>query len=623
MKKTSLRLTLALSLALGVTSTSYAAPLFDNMFFFGDSLTDMGNNIADGAPVTTPGGSTWANYFANKFGYTASPSTTGGNDYAYAGAETGSGIIDGVPGMITQLNTYLSNHAVDSRALYSLWGGSNDLNDQIPAFIEQFAMTHGFLPSAAQIAAFAGGVAGNVVANINTMVGMLHADGAKYIMVFNLPDLGATPAGQSSGIAPILTNTTHFLNQSLLAALNADGFDIIQIDINSLFNDVVADPQHFGLANANALYFTPAGGNPALDEHPSAYGHEMIADYVFSVVEGPALIATLAEAPISVMDAQNLNLETQLYNVRNCIAMLCAGQTSVFGSSSYTDFDQYKDGLTPLNGQVQEGTQNVGFDGHSTDVTAGVLHRLCAFNGNLVIGAAIAYSFGHADFGENLGGFDISDSIGSLLASYQYNKYYADGIVNVGILNFDNVVRNIPIGVSQNSARGDTSGLQFGGNLILGYNIIQQNDLKTGPILTNDYQYIQADSYSDSGNITGIGESFDNQTNNWYTTGIGWQAAYTFALNRYPDVPIMPFAQITYNHQWLSGKRRVGAGLTSLPGSHFTIPVSAPDGDFGLVNAGVSTRVWYDVTLSAGYQSTLFFSGGHSQSVDASIQIPL
>ena len=78
------------AIALALAASGNAAAQFSNVYFFGDSLTDMGSY----KPVLPPGrgmfttnpGPVWAQPFAQNFGFSASPANQGGNDYAYGGA---------------------------------------------------------------------------------------------------------------------------------------------------------------------------------------------------------------------------------------------------------------------------------------------------------------------------------------------------------------------------------------------------------------------------------------------------------------------------------------------------------------------------------------------------------
>jgi outer membrane lipase/esterase len=82
---------------------------YSNLFIFGDSLSDAGNNAvifgANVTPVPISGnsfiptfpyasghytnGPVWAQSFAFNLGLSASPSLLGGTDYAFGGATTG------------------------------------------------------------------------------------------------------------------------------------------------------------------------------------------------------------------------------------------------------------------------------------------------------------------------------------------------------------------------------------------------------------------------------------------------------------------------------------------------------------------------------------------------------
>lgn len=621
MKKAPLHLAATLILALGISPIASAKELFDNFYFFGDSLSDMGNNtVTDGgAPVTSPGGSTWTNDFANNFGGGSSASNNGGNDYAYAGAQTSGNNPNGTPvtingqtnsGVTGQISTYLAGHRADPRAIYSIWAGANNIEEGFYEYV---------LGQLSDLSA----IVLNGTADLDQAVRMLHNAGAKYIMVFNLPDLADTPLIEqynSSTISNGVSTISQDFNQVLASKLNAEGFDVIQIDIYSLLNDVVADKAHFGFTNVtNSCVTKDSNGNITSvcsnpnqylfwdDQHPTAAGHRAIADYAYSVVIGPTRAAILAEAPFSVMDGQNFNNEAQLYNIRTNLTKLTVGQTTTFASADYTPYSQ-----------DNQGTKGPGFDAHNTNLTWGFIHRI---SDSFVGGASIAHSFGHVNFGLNAGGFDMSENMASLFGGYQYNNFYADGMANYGIINDSSITRNIPIGVSQNEASGSTSGSQAGANLILGYNIINNNNLQMGPFVNADYQYVHINAYAETGSIGGIAEQFDAQTNNSLTTGLGWQIAEIININ---SIPVMPFAQLSYNHQWLDDERDVGAGLVSIPGSHFSIPASgAPSRNYALGTVGISTNLAKAITLSLGYNTTIFYSGAHTQNVNASLQVLL
>src|SRR2546421_657701 len=91
------RTVLAGAHALGLTAP--AAAQVDNVFFFGDSLPDVGSYQpiipARTCLFMTNPGSIWATVFANLYGFTAVPGNQSCNDFAEGGARVSQ--LPGVP----------------------------------------------------------------------------------------------------------------------------------------------------------------------------------------------------------------------------------------------------------------------------------------------------------------------------------------------------------------------------------------------------------------------------------------------------------------------------------------------------------------------------------------------
>ncbi|MEH1771155.1 SGNH/GDSL hydrolase family protein [Nostoc sp.] len=82
----------------------------------------------------------------------------------------------------------------------------------------------------------------------------LVSDGAKHILVFNLPDLGKVPLySGSSQFSTELTTLSETHNADLAVSLQqlSSKLDasIISVDINSFFNQVEANPAKFGFTD--------------------------------------------------------------------------------------------------------------------------------------------------------------------------------------------------------------------------------------------------------------------------------------------------------------------------------------------------------------------------------------
>ena len=149
------------------TETVTAPPnQFSQMVIFGDSLSDTGNTVhatplgafalsllgykttdgrftsgTDSKPKSTADG-VWEEILAGILGATGALKDSAvipswyenGNNWAYGGAETGSGTNQykmGIPDNVgKQVSDYLSSQVVSNSALYAIWSGGNDLLDK-------------------------------------------------------------------------------------------------------------------------------------------------------------------------------------------------------------------------------------------------------------------------------------------------------------------------------------------------------------------------------------------------------------------------------------------------------------------------------------------------------------
>lgn len=230
---------------------------FDKFFVFGDSLSDTGNafNATSGffpgrsqIDGTSPyfdgrfsNGNIWVDYLGKDLGlkptlYTNLSSTipTQGINFAFGGSNSGldNAFIPGTPGVQAQVNLFTSTQEADPNALYAIWSGAND-----------YLFSTNSNPT-------------TTVNNISNQVKSLVSDGAKNILVFNLPDLGKVPlVSGSSQFSTALTTLSVAHNTELAASLNqlSSKLDasIIPVDINFLFNQAEADPAKFGFKDVN------------------------------------------------------------------------------------------------------------------------------------------------------------------------------------------------------------------------------------------------------------------------------------------------------------------------------------------------------------------------------------
>lgn len=272
---------------------------------FGDSLSDVGNYYAATGGVSPPAsygyvngafanGMNWLQYLAKDIGVAApTASFAGGNDYAYGGATTGYGTTSAtvgpatatVPNMGTQVADYLSTNTPGPTQLFTLWAGANDVLNA--------GQTNPLIS----------------LQNIGSEITALAAAGAKQFLVGNLPSLNLTPAGLSLPAAEQaqLAAFSAYFNQGLqseVQSLSASlGVRINILDVNSLFNSVVANPSQYGFTNVTDQLVENPGGSGYLfwDEvHPTTQADQIVADVAAGVVPEPSSLALYATAMLGV-----------------------------------------------------------------------------------------------------------------------------------------------------------------------------------------------------------------------------------------------------------------------------------------------------------------------------------
>jgi phospholipase/lecithinase/hemolysin len=287
-------------------SAAHAAD-FSAEYVFGDSLSDVGNVslVTGGGEPASPyvngqfsNGPVWAQDLAGRLGLPAlTPSLSGGTDYAFGGATTGSSFTNNseVPDLEQQVTTFLAGPPAPSDALYTFSIGANDL------FAILGGQTGGLTP------AQAAGAAAQVVAN---EAAALAAAGAKNLVLFDVPDLGLTPEitalGPDASIAA--SRITLFFDQSVLIDLApieaATGLAVYDLNTYALIDDAVTHPSEFGFSNVTDPCWTGgfSGGpgslcstDPAEQDtylfwdqvHPTAAGHLLVADAALSALGLP------------------------------------------------------------------------------------------------------------------------------------------------------------------------------------------------------------------------------------------------------------------------------------------------------------------------------------------------
>ncbi len=604
------RTLLAGAIALAVSAP--AAAQFSNAIFFGDSLVDDGSY----KPVLPPGtglfttnpGPIWVTPFAQNFGFSVSPANQGGTDYAYGGARVTQ--LPGYPPMpptdaavpiATQISQYLMKGPADPNAIYALDGGANDIFTQLTALaggtISQAQLQANVALAATQLAG---------------AVGTLHAGGANYIVVWNVPDIGKTPFGLSQGAAGSaqITAVSQLYNSTMWGALDASGIPTIRFNAYQLLNEVVANPALYGFTNAT----TPAcGATPSLQctpaslvapnaaqtylfadgVHPTTAGNAIIAQAITSMITGPMQIASLGEAPFRVEDANFRALDGRMWS-----SLDAPRSTKKFDAWVAYDYGSSDMNAGPTNGSAHENSIVVGLDGKVSD--------------HLLVGGMFGYTENKGDFGGAGGGYTLRQPTGTFYAGYGEGPWYVGATLGAGSLDYSDVNRNIQLGAAVRNESGETRGYEYTGRLLGGYWFHLQ-DLLHGPYARVTYTKAIVRQFSETGSDS-TALTYGQQDSKQLLWSLGWQVAGTFG-------GIRPWARATWEYDSLDNDRTVSASSVTL-GGWYSIPAPKPDNNYVLFNVGAAS----DLGGVTGYISgsgTAAKGDGNYWAVTVGLRMPI
>ena len=563
-------------------STAAAATDFSQVVVFGDSLSDAGNvSLSQGSTTplrfTTNPGKTAEELIAAGLGDPIQASLLGGTDYAFGGA----GVVQGVapvPTLPQQFQMYLAangGHA-DANALYQVWGGANDI----------FYL----LGSTTDTNALAAGTA-NVAATEIGLLNQMQASGARYVVVYNLPNIGTTPefTAQGAAVSAGVTQLSVLFNSTLnsgLAQLSNAGLNVIPVNTYALINEVIANPSAYGFSNvttpacgagSSSVQCGPQGSGlpytyaPGTDQtylfadgvHPTTAAHAMLAQVVLSEIAAPGQASLLGEAPLAASTAQTRAIRNQMLADGN------GSDTRAFVNVDYAHQSLDAQGINSPKASSNDVNLTLGVDVRASD--------------NVSAGIALGVGQSNADTAGG-GGYKLQDISGLGYITYHQGGGYLGGYANFGQSNFSDIDRRIAIGTASRSENGKADGSHLGGGLTGGW-WFDFDSVRTGPFANLEWQTIKVNGYNEDGDDS-TAMWFGRQQRNALIGTLGWRVQGHWQAG---GTVLAPYAEIAWNHDSKADARDITAGLNSMNGS-FALAGYVPDKTWGTADLGLSAQ---------------------------------
>lgn len=620
----------ALAVAI-LCSMTTPAQAYDQLYVFGDSLSDTGNNgrftyDSNKHPL-------YDEVLAQRIGAALVASDDGGYNYA-AGGGVAVPALNPADNTQDQVQSYLNrvNGRADGEGLYIHWIGGNDL------------------AAAALNPATAPGVAYNSAAAAAAQVHSLLNAGAGTVIVPTVPNIGSTPqlmeliiqqaltpvqnaavqaayatlnslatpdnASRTQAIHQALTaaaaqgstipqvqqaiaaqliaafdslsaqagQLTDFYNQNEDRLLAQGGGNIVRVDVNKLFSEAIANPAQFGFTNTAGMACPPGVSSAVCSSamsgfdssqsylfadhfHPSPQAHLLIADYIQAVLDGPAQVVALNQATAAMARDSRATLDSRFQQLRSNDNNP-QGALGVFGGYAGQHYD-YSSNLAAGDGNATTHNLTVGVDYQLTDAW--------------LVGALIS---GSNDDQQPSSRYEYK-ARGLLFSAFTSLSVFEHGWVNADVhyatMNYDDIRRSMQLGSLTRTETGSTDGKQWGARVTTGYDFPITSYLTTGPMAQFAWDYSNVSGYSEDGNDS-TAMRFNDQTYHSQIGALGWRLDTKFGL-------FNPYAEVSYQHQFGDDVYRAGGGLKSTQTS-FTRDSANQD------------KNWVDVTLGANMPLT-------------------
>ena len=181
---------------------------------------------------------------------------TFGTDFAWAGSTSGTGNTSVLlPNLQTQIGYYTSQLATNNPALpspattlYTIWSGGNDVINLVDS-------SNAITPT-------------QIAQNISNSITSLYDAGGRSFLVPNLPPLGYKPNYLTNSAkmqqANDFVDVYDPLLQSTLDSLstNLPGIKLTNLDVYSVFEDMLTNPDNYGLTNVTSSAYTASTNGP-------------------------------------------------------------------------------------------------------------------------------------------------------------------------------------------------------------------------------------------------------------------------------------------------------------------------------------------------------------------------
>ncbi|CAM3374209.1 autotransporter domain-containing esterase [Pseudomonas floridensis] len=466
----------------------------------------------------------------------------------------------------------------DPNALYYLTGGGND-------FLQGRVLSSGDAEDAAD--------------RLADSAQVLQQAGARYIMVWLLPDIGKTPALSGTVLESTTSRLSARFNEQLVSRLTQVDAQIIPLNVPLLISETLTSAARFGFDPNEDLVGTCFSGDNCDESatygrsgttpdptklffndrvHPTEAGQRLLADYAYSLLSAPWEITLLPEMANTTLRAHQDELHAQWL--------------SDFGN--WQAVGQWQ-GILSAGGQkldIDAQDTSADADGKGYNLTIGTSYRFADHWRTGVVAGAYRQNL---EAGPRDSDYKLNSYIATAFLQYQANHWWGDLAASGGKLDYENAERKFALGVSEGQEKGDTDGEMWAVSARIGFDLAgTASRWHLSPFVSADYADIDVDGYSEEGTRS-TALTFSDQTRKSRRAGVGLQGKFQVTSST------QIWGEVAREREFETDQQDVTLSLNSLPSIDFTLDGYTPQRNLNRATFGVSQKLTQDLTLRANY----------------------
>ncbi len=597
-----------------LAGVSIAAPAqaqrVDRIIAFGDSYADDGNFFQlTGIPLPAayPNGR-----FSNGTNFVDTMSLLLGrpvDNFAIGGAFTGTGNINGIPGLGFQLE-YQSFLAGGGPAAFPRVSGTFGPSDLVALSIggndaRAYEQSLGLNPTATQIQTLLAGVPAQSalrVAEATTGLNALFNAGARNFTVL-AGDVGRLPEVTGRPVAAVGTAYASAFNAGLrtsLANLANQGAIVNYLNLNLIGDRVQANPAAYGLQSAGAATAADVAAGRADNflfyadnVHLTSAGFAIVGAYAVRQLEAPLQLEAQGETVMLAADSFGQSLQDRLD-----LNSASSGEGPPLRVFFGADYGQR---------QVDDTQTSLAFRAERWSATGGVEYD----GGSWLIGAAASLSNGDTRFLSGSGSVESDMVQVGAYASWSGGGAFIEAYGGIGQgdlgIRRDAVIDEIT---------GDTDANTIVAGAQVGY-LFDLGQVRVGPVAGISYAKAEIDGFTETGDpVLTLNVSDQDIDELVGSVGIELNADLDIGGSR-----VAPFLSATVEKPLDDDPRTIRYALTAAPEIVNQWVVTASDEAYGRLSLGANLQVTEGITVQVAGSTTVGQDNGDRSGASVALRV--